>query len=256
MNERLSDMAKGKEGSAGSTFPSSGEDLLMNFLKAQRENPGFFNDSRVLTMTTSIALAGSDTTAIALSAVFYNLLKNPRCYERLNKEIEDAIANGLIEYKSGIISWTDAQKLTYLDACIKEALRVHPSIGMILERVVPPEGLQICEAFIPGGTIVGCSSWVLHDRPEIFGEDVHVYRPERWLVDPNNASESEVARLRDMNNAMFHFGAGSRTCLGKNIALLEMYKLIPSFLNRFDVSHILKAPSPSRLRLFEFAILI
>lgn len=209
-------------------------DLLTMFLKAQKENPDFFDDGRLLTMTTSIALAGSDTTAISLAAVFYFLLKSPECYQKLNREIDDAISAGLISDAGGIITWTDAQKLPYLHACIQETFRMHPAIGMILERLVPPQGMEICGRFIPGGTIVGCNPWVMHRRQEIFGEDVDTWRPERWLVNPADTAADEL-RLKKMNNVMFQFGGGSRTCLGKHIALLEMYKLIPSFLRRFEV---------------------
>jgi cytochrome P450 len=77
---------------------------------------------------------------------------------------------------------------------------------------------------------------VIHRRPEIFGEDVHFYRPERWLVDENKDEESEKARIKEMNGCMFQFGMGSRTCIGKNISLLEIYKLVPSVLRSFEVS--------------------
>lgn len=215
-------------------------DLLAKFLKAQKEHRDFFDDSRVLTMTTSIALAGSDTTAISLAAVFYHLLRSAECYRRLNEEIEEAVRSGLIE-DSEIVSWNEGQKLPYLDACIKEAFRIHPAIGFNLERVTPPQGLNICGTLIPGGTIVSCNPWIIHRRPEVFGEDTEAYRPERWLIDPNAAPEVEQQRIKLMATTLFQFGGGSRTCLGKHIALLEMYKLIPSFLRRFDVSYTMLA---------------
>src|SRR5690349_21204496 len=170
MAERLQEI-KEKKASGVDKITTRG-DLLTMFLKAQRENPIFFDDSRLLTMTTSIALAGSDTTAISLAAVFYHLLKNPHCYRRLNEEIDHAIEVGLIGQEAGIISWAEAQKLPFLHACIQETFRMHPAIGLILERVVPSEGIEICGDFIPGGTVVGCNSWVLHYRREIFGDDV------------------------------------------------------------------------------------
>ncbi|KAK4942564.1 hypothetical protein LTR10_017693 [Elasticomyces elasticus] len=209
------------------TYKKDSMDLLTMFLKAQKENPDFFDDGRLLTMTTSIALAGSDTTAISLAGVFYFLLRNPRCYQKLNQEIDDAIITGLISDAEGIITWSDAQKLPYLHACIQETFRMHPAIGMILERLVPPQGMEICDQFIPGGTVVGCNPWVMHRRRDVFGEDIDTWRPERWLVN--------AADLRKMNEVMFQFGGGSRTCLGKHIAYLEMYKLIPSFLRRFQI---------------------
>lgn len=212
-------------------------DLLTMFLQAQKENPTFFDDSRVLTMTTSIALAGSDTTAISLAGVFYHLLKNPKAYERLNREIDNAIETKLISEREGIITWSDAQKLPFLHACVQETFRLHPAISMALERLVPPQGMTIAGQFVPGGTVVGCNPWVMHRRKEVFGDDVDMWRPERWLIDPTTAVVDEP-RVKRMNTAMFQFGGGSRTCLGKHIAYLEMYKLIPSFLRKFKVGSV------------------
>jgi cytochrome P450 len=206
------------------------EDLLTMFMNAQKARPEFMTDKRVLTMAVSMAFAGSETTAISLASVFYFTLKNPQCMRRLRDEIDEAVRTGQIEdRKSGLVSWAESQRLPYLDACIKEAFRMHPAAGLPLERVVPPQGIEICGHKVPGGTIVGCSAWVIHRREEIFGADVDVYRPERWL-------EADGEQLKKMNGTMFQFGAGSRTCIGKNISLMEIYKLVPSFLRRFEVS--------------------
>jgi cytochrome P450 len=229
MMERLAEMASNKAAGVDK-FANRRPDLLSIFLKAQSERPDIMNDQRVLTMAVSMAFAGSETTGISLAAVFYYLLRNPSNYHRLMQELDEATKSGHLQDRpSGLISWNDSQTLPYLDACIKEALRMHPAAGLPLERVTPAQGAEICGEHIPGGTIVGCSAWVLHRRPEVFGDDADYYRPERWL-------EADKERLKVMNATMFHFGAGSRTCIGKNISLLEIYKLVPSFLRRFEVT--------------------
>ncbi|KAK6371295.1 hypothetical protein LTS17_009026 [Exophiala oligosperma] len=224
MNERLTEIkAQGRE--KGTNKP----DLLSMFLKAQTDRPEFMTDQRVLTMAVSMAFAGSETTAISLAAVFYYLLRNPHCYEKVMAELNDAVKEGRIENRpSGTVSWAESQNLPYLDACIKEAFRMHPAAGLPLERITPPQGIEIDGHFIPGGTIVGCNAWVIHKREEIFGDQVDSYIPERWL-------EAGKEQLKEMNGTLFQFGAGARTCIGKNISLLEMYKLVPSFLRRFEV---------------------
>jgi cytochrome P450 len=221
LDTRLTEMALNKSASSA--------DLLSMFLKAQTERPDFMTDQRVLTMTVSMSFAGSETTGISLAAVFYYLMKNPRCHHTLVQELEEAIKCGKIQDRtSRLVSWSESQTLPYLDACIKEAFRMHPAAGLLLERVTPPQGAEICGRHVAGGTVVGCSAWVLHRRPEIYGDDADYYRPERWL-------EACGGKLKEMNANMFHFGAGSRTCIGKNISLLEIYKLIPSFLRKFEV---------------------
>ena len=165
-------------------------DLLSKFNQAKIDRPEFMTDGLVMTMAVSMAFAGSETTAISLSSVFYHLLKTPRCLVKLLEEIDgEARKGGFEDVEGGLVTWGEAQKLEYLDACIKEAFRVHPAPGLPLERVVPKGGAEIAGVWVEGGTIVGVSAWVVHRRKEIFGEDVEVYRPERWLVDKEKKLE-------------------------------------------------------------------
>lgn len=224
--ERQGDMEKGPVPGAPET---KGVDLLSKFQQAQRDHPDFMTDKQVLASCTSMIFAGSETTAISLSAVFYYLLQNPPVYAKLMRELDQAAADGTIADRAcHKVSWAEAQKLPYLDAVIQESFRLHPAAGLILERITPPQGINICGQHIPGGVIVGCNAWVLHRRPEIFGDNVDDFRPERWL-------EASPDQLKEMKATMFQFGAGPRTCIGKNISLLEMYKLVPTFLRNFEV---------------------
>jgi cytochrome P450 len=228
LEERLSQMRKPEANQESQLLQKP--DLLSKFLKAKADRPEFMTDEKVLTMAVSMAFAGSDTTSISLSAIFYYLLKNPRCYRKLQMELDQAVKQGVIEDRpSKIVTWSESQSLPYLDACIKEAFRLHPAPGLPLERVTPAAGIEIDGHFIPGGTIVGCSAWVLHKRSDVFGQKVDEYIPERWI-------DSSNEEIKMMNGTMLQFGAGPRTCIGKNISLLEIYKLVPSFLRKFDVS--------------------
>ncbi|KAF4863744.1 Cytochrome P450 monooxygenase andK [Colletotrichum siamense] len=211
-------------------------DLLSKFLAAREARPDFMSDVLVQTMAVSMAFAGSETTAISLAAVFYYLLRTPTALARLKEELDQfGREGGFSDTETGLVTWTESQKLVYLDACIKEAFRMHPAAGLPLERIVPEQGAEIAGTFVKGGTIVGCSAWIIHRRPEIWGADVDTYRPERWLVDETKDRNAEEQRIKEMNGHMFQFGMGSRTCIGKNISLLEIYKVVPSLLRRFDI---------------------
>lgn len=71
------------------------------------------------------------------------------------------------------------------------------------------------------------NAWVLHRNSDIFGEDPDEFRPERWL-------EADEQQARVMQQSFMSFGLGSRTCIGKNISLLEIYKLMPVLVREFD----------------------
>ncbi|KAI1057371.1 hypothetical protein LB505_014237, partial [Fusarium chuoi] len=127
------------------------------------------------------------------------------------------------------IPFNETQSMKYLQACIKEALRLHPATGLPLERVVPRGGVVLSGTYFPAGTIVGVNTWVMHRNQDVFGVDADTFMPERWL---NQSKE----KLSLMEASWMPFGAGSRTCIGKNISLLEINKLIPVLVRTFDFS--------------------
>ena len=129
---------------------------------------------------------------------------------------------------SELITFAESNKLKYLQACMKESMRMHPAVGLLLERVVPQGGATVAGGWLPEGTIVGVNPWVVAYDKSVYGTDADVYRPERWL-------EADKERLKLMERNFLAFGAGARTCLGKNISLLEMSKLVPQILREFRV---------------------
>ncbi|KAL9113808.1 MAG: hypothetical protein Q9187_007568, partial [Circinaria calcarea] len=174
-------------------------------------------------------LAGSDTTALTLRAILYYTLKNPQVQRRLCNDL--AIAKLTLP-----ISYDSTQKLPYLDAVIRESMRMHPSVGLPLERTVPPEGLKLPDGrFIPAGTAVGMNAWVIHQNKEVFGENAESFVPERWLQYEHESETSFQARRSRMREADLTFGAGNRVCLGKNIALLQLYKVVATLFIHYDM---------------------
>ena len=176
-------------------------DLLDKLFEVQNKKEKQMSDNDVLSMAASNVFAGSDTTAISLRSIIYYLLKNPPCLSKLREEIEDRKREG---HLSDPVKLEEANDMPYLQACMYEALRLHPAVGMNLPRVVPKEGIVIDGCFLPGGvslilkivpdkkmplttksiqTTVGVNPWVVHRDPSIYGDDVEAFRPERWLAE-------------------------------------------------------------------------
>ena len=84
--------------------------------------------------------------------------------------------------------------------------------------------MTLCGQFIPGGYVVGINAAVMHLDKNVFGTDAETFNPDRWL-DP--------VRANYMDKYMMAFGGGTRTCLGKNIALIEMHKLTPQLIRHY-----------------------
>ncbi len=165
--------------------------------------------------------------AITMSAIFYLLLKHSRCYAKLQKEVDGLSITPTKDGSASIVPYSTAQSMPYLNACLNEAMRMHVVTRMPHDRLVPATGLEIAGHMVPPGTDVGVYGPVLHHRRQIFGEDVHTFRPERW--------QGEKEAVRQMKNTLFTFSNGKYNCLGKNIARMEMTKFVPSVMRAYEV---------------------
>ncbi|KAI9654954.1 MAG: hypothetical protein M1821_005707 [Bathelium mastoideum] len=198
-------------------------DMLARLLEVSEKDDAKLSFTEIIALTTTNLIAGSDSTAIGLRAILYFLCRNPNVYNKLQKEIDDAFDAGRL---SSPVRYADSSKLEYLNAVVTEALRVHAATGFVLEREVPAGGMTVAGKFIPAGTIVGINSWVMHANQQVYGEDAESFNPDRWF-----ASEEKVSQMKRYNMS---FGAGPRVCVGRNISMMEIVKLIPEMMRMYD----------------------
>lgn len=161
-------------------------------------------------------VAGSDTTANSIRMGLLLLATTPRVYRRLQKEIDEAIANGNI---SSPVTVAEAKTLPYLQAFIWESLRYHPPVALLFPKVVPPGGDTLDGRFVPGGTKIAFDSWSFGRRTDIYGKDAAVFRPERFL------EASAERRLEMERTTELLFGFGRYMCAGKVFAFMELNKV-------------------------------
>jgi cytochrome P450 len=171
--------------------------------------------------------AGSDSTASALRITLHFICTTPPVQERLLAEARAAIAAGKLSRP--IIKDAEARELPYLQACIKEGLRIYPPVTGLMAKMVPEGGAMIevdgVEKFASGGTQVGWNSWGMMHDPEVFGPDAEIFRPERWL--PRDGSEKERDRITRMTETVtLCFGYGRFGCLGRGVATMELNKAV------------------------------
>ncbi|KAH6984446.1 cytochrome P450 [Ilyonectria sp. MPI-CAGE-AT-0026] len=199
-------------------------DFLAYFRKQQLSTGVQMGTRELMNHLMNNLLAGSDTTAISLRAVFYYIIQDKRVYQTLQREIDEAHKLGKL---SPVITYAESLQLEYLQLCMKEALRMHPGVSYPLERVVPQGGADLCGMHLPAGTVVGVNAAVIHRNRDIFGEDADQFRPERWICDEE--------KIKQMDRNLLTFGAGARTCIGKNISIMEVGKFVPQILRAFDL---------------------
>ena len=123
-------------------------DMLARFFKIQKENPEKFDDVDVTILATLNIFGGSDTTSVSLRAIFWYLIQNPKSYDYLMAELDSAIAKGALSHNA---TFAQTQRLPYLQAVVKEAMRIHPALGTNHTRFVPAGGMRIADKFIPEG---------------------------------------------------------------------------------------------------------
>ena len=208
-------------------------DFLDKFIEAKQSHPDIVNDMQIVSYLMINMIAGADTTAITINAALYFALKHPKVWERLREEIpaQNAAAG------TSVVSYETARANAYLHAVVREAMRCHPGVAMLLERYVPEEGLTLPDGrYVSAGSIVGLNPYVVGRNPSVWGQDAESFRPERWLRDESQETEEEYqARLRKMDNADLAFGGGSRICIGRNLGLLQVYKVLATLISRYNI---------------------
>ena len=113
-----------------------------------------------------------------------------------------------IQYDStGMPALRPVDKLPYLDAVIKETLRVYPAIPMSEQRTAPAKGATIYGVHVPEGTICSLQPYTENRDPRVF-PDPEKFDPDRWMID----HESE--QYKEMNRRMWAFSSGGRMCIG------------------------------------------
>lgn len=165
-------------------------------------------------------------------AITYHILSTPSVQKKLRAELDAADLSFPPQYN-------ETKDLPYLNAVIREGMRMHPVIGGILERYVPASGLALPDGrVIAPGTKVGINPWVSTRNTEIYGEDAAVFRPERWFKANEETEDTFDARLKRMKDADFTFGSGNRSCVGRHMANVEIHKITTTLFSRYDVSHL------------------
>ena len=157
-------------------------DYMSAFLAKSRRDPKFTVEDGYYHIIANV-VAGGETTGIGLVACLSHLLHSPDSLAKLRKELQN---KGIT--KNEPVSLKQTQELPYLQAVIKESLRLFPPAGLVLSRIVPKGGLEICGYRFAEGDSVGINPCVAGVNTEVYGDDAAIFRPERWLEGHDEAA--------------------------------------------------------------------
>jgi cytochrome P450 family 135 len=178
------------------------EDVLSLLLQARHEDGSAMSDKELRDELMTLLTAGHETTATSLAWALEALARHPAVLTRLRDEVVEADGDA------------------YLDAVVKETLRLRPVIGLVLRRLKEP--MEIGGRHLPAGANVAPCIYLLHRRSDIY-PDPRAFRPERFLDRPAGTY------------TWIPFGGGVRRCLGASFAQFEMKVVLREVVSRFDL---------------------
>ena len=179
------------------------DDILSLLLSARDEDGDGLTDAELRDELMTLLLAGHETTATALSWTLERLIRHPDVLARLTEEARAGAGD------------------EYMDAVIKESLRLRPVVPAVARYLTEPTKLG--DRVLPAGVHITPSIYLTHHNPDIY-PDPHSFRPERFLERPAGTYE------------WIPFGGGTRRCLGATFALFEMRIVLSEVLRSFDLA--------------------
>lgn len=159
-------------------------DIAAHWFRTHAAHPDRLSLRDIHAQATTNVGAGADTVSCALQSFVYHMIRHRDAWRRARAEIDSSVA-----HTDRVVSFEDAQSLPFLQACIREALRVFGPVPMGLPRVAPREGVTVGERTFPEGTVLSINPWSMHHSKEIWGEDAHEFNPDRWFDESVAAAE-------------------------------------------------------------------
>lgn len=207
-------------------------DLLSHFLATHGTTPDLMDIKQVTISASGNLVAGGFSPAMTFDALFRFLVLCPEAQDKLFTELQAA-------HIEGPAPFDDIKHLPYLQGVIREAERLHQSVSFSLQRVAGPNGLVLPSGIcLPSGTKISCPIDVINQDLKVFGADAREYVPERWWRRKDEDEHSFELRRNLMDRTELTFGQGSRTCIGRNIFRLEIFKVLLhlSYGSRYVIS--------------------
>ncbi|KAJ0979614.1 hypothetical protein J5N97_015088 [Dioscorea zingiberensis] len=206
------------------------DDLLSRFIKKGDSNGNPFSSSVLQWIALNFVLAGRDTSSVALSWFFWTVIQRPDIEMKIVKEITSVLREtrgaDTRRWVEEPLGFEELEQLVYLKATLAETLRLYPSVPQDSKYVVSddvlPDGTQV-----PAGSTITYSIYSVGRMETIWGKDCMEFRPERWLTPGGDRFEPAKDAYK-----FVAFNAGPRTCLGKDLAYLQMKAIASAVLLR------------------------
>ncbi|KAK0204546.1 cytochrome P450 [Desarmillaria ectypa] len=239
MNEIGRDVLK--QNFEGGVASSTGKDILSILARANadEEEKKRLSDDEVLAQVITLTLGGHETTASTITWLLYELCNHPEQQERIRKEIAEVRTRVGIEDE---LSSTDYDSMPFMNAVIKETLRLHPilpalmrvagsdDIIPLLEPVTTSMGVKLYEIPVKKGQLIQMGFGYYNRHPTVWGPTANVWNPDRFLGELDKTTPVGVYAN------ILSFSSGVRSCIGWRFAVIEMQAAVFELLESFKFS--------------------
>ncbi|XP_022935743.1 cytochrome P450 CYP82D47-like [Cucurbita moschata] len=208
-------------GERGETEEQDFMDLMLSAVHDDGGLCGFDADTVTKATCLTMILGGSDTTTVTMTWALSLLLNNEQALKKAQLELDEKVG------RSRHVKESDVKNLPYLQAIVKETLRLYPAVPLL----VPHESMVDCMVsgyHIPAKTRLIVNVQKLQKDPLVW-EDPSEFRPERFLTSDTKFD------MRGQNQQLMPFGSGRRMCPGISFALQLMHLTLASLLHEFEI---------------------
>ncbi|XP_051140210.1 cytochrome P450 CYP82D47-like isoform X2 [Andrographis paniculata] len=221
MEELLSEHRR--KGFSGEYTPQDFMDVMLSTVRSSNTLTDKFDENTVVKSTClAMLLGGADTSSVMLTWALSLLLNNRHVLTRAQQELDSQVG------RNRRVTESDIPNLVYLQAIIKETLRLYPAAPLGAPREFT-EDCDIGEYHIPKGTWLMVNIWKLQRDPDVWVDDVSQFKPERFLTTHMNVD------VRGKDFKLMPFGGGRRICPGPNLALHMLHLVLANLLHAFEI---------------------
>ncbi|XRM48691.1 hypothetical protein ABZX51_011606 [Aspergillus tubingensis] len=200
---------------------SNSKGAILDAIAGPRMPAHMRTPKRLMEEGLSLAIAGTETTARALSVGTYHLLTKEDVRLKLKEELKTVMPTPDMR-----VSRTELEKLPYLSGVINESMRLATGVSFRMTRVAPTEALVYKEQVIPPGSFFSSSTVFILMDSNIF-PNPHDFDPERWI----RAAE----KGERLDRYLVNFSKGARICLGMQLAYAELFIVIAALMRQFEM---------------------
>ncbi|KAD5317390.1 hypothetical protein E3N88_17336 [Mikania micrantha] len=169
-------------------------------------------------------VAGTDTTAVTTEWTLAELMNNPHVLEKARQEIDTVVGN------KRLVNESDIPNMPYIQAIIKESLRLHPPIPLLIRK--SNANINVRGYNIPSGSLLYVNIWSIGRNPQHWESPLE-FKPDRFLEIGGSSLD-----FKGQNFKFLPFGTGRRSCPGVNLAMREAHVVVATLIQCFEWNHV------------------